>query len=112
MRPTAFGYLSMPVDPSADGGTATMQRWHQQLTSYAREEGLELAGTFADTGGADSAFYALVAQLRREEGPVAVIVPGLDHLAHIGALTGADTRTAARYLQARVLHLPQEQPPP
>jgi hypothetical protein len=75
------------------------------LAGFAAVEGYRLAGVFQDVRGrTETGLYTMLTAVRREQA-VAVAVPDLEHLRHVGCLAGADPATAARYLQARPLIL-------
>jgi hypothetical protein len=116
--PVAYGYVSVPSHLHPDDGEAAALAWAHQLADLAAREGYAYAGGFADLRGqSETGLYRLLEVLRRGDG-VAVLVPDLDHLRHAGCLAGADLRTAARYLRARLLPLTpgpdavQSAPPP
>jgi hypothetical protein len=107
-RPLAFGYLSLPAHTGPAGHEETVTAATRDLAAYAAREGYALAGIFTDVRGCSEAgLYGLLDAVRRGEA-VAVVVPGLDHLRHVGCLAGADLRTTARYLRARLLTLTPE----
>jgi hypothetical protein len=100
-RPLAFGYIRAHIlmtehelgDAKAD------------LTDFAIREGYCLAAVFVErVDRAPAAFTALVAEVKRSEA-AAVIVPGLHHLAPLGAAQAArdhlEHYTGARVLAAR-----------
>jgi hypothetical protein len=105
MMPVALGYVSVPVDRSPDDVDAEVSAWAHRLAELAAREGYAFAGGFADVRGqTETGLYRLLEVLRCGDA-VAVLVPDLDHLRHAGCLAGTDLRTAARYLQARLLTL-------
>lgn len=103
MTPSAFGYVSVPPSLDPDQGEAALQAWTHELAHLAARTEYGFAGVFADMRGqTETGLYRLLEVLRSDAG-VAVLVPDLDHLHHAGCLSGADPRTAARYLRARLL---------
>lgn len=101
--PSAFGYLAVPPALDPDDAEAALRKWTRDLAELAAREGYAFAGVFADVRGqTETGLYRLLQVLRAGEG-VAVLAPDLDHLRHAGCLTGADQRTAARYLRARLV---------
>jgi hypothetical protein len=58
---------------------------------------------FTDAGGRpERGLYLLAGYLRRDD-VVAAVVPDLDHLTQAACLSGADRRTAQRFLRAAAL---------
>jgi hypothetical protein len=102
-RPRAVGYVSVLDQSVGNGLEGARARAGWYLAAWAQREGLTLVGVFADVRGeGERGFYALVAAVQ-ERGAVAVVVPGLDHVRHLGCLTGADVRCMSRYLRAALL---------
>ena len=58
------------------------------------------------SGRTETGLYGMLAAVRRGWA-VAVVVPDVGHLRHVGCLAGADPRTAALYLRARLLPWPR-----
>lgn len=103
--PVAYGYVSVPTHLHPDDAEAAVIAWAHDLADLAAREGYAYAGGFADLRGqTETGLYHLLEVLRSGDG-VAVLVPDPDHLRHAGCLAGADLRTAARYLRARLLPL-------
>jgi len=101
LKPLTFGYWALS---SADADSEALS-WAlcELITTVARSEGYCLAGCFSDVRGvSESGLHSMAAALRRTEA-VAVIVPDLSHLQHVGCLAGADLSTAARFLRARLV---------
>jgi hypothetical protein len=100
----AYGYLSIPIHVLAAGELDELLiSGTRELAGLAGRHGHVLAGVFTDAQRhTEQGLYRLLDALRRS-GVVAVVVPDLSHLRHAGCLAGADERTMARYLRARVL---------
>jgi hypothetical protein len=105
IRP-ALGYLAIPTDASSDGPGGTVQPATAVLSAFAAQHGgYVLTRVYTDLRGVTEAgLYRLMEAVRRGD-TVTVVVPDLDHLRSARCLTGADLRTAERYLRARVLVL-------
>ena len=105
MTPTAYGYVSLGPHHHRDDVEHVVRSAAERLARFAAGEGYTFAGVFTDVRGhTESGLYQLLAALRGGDA-VAVVVPDLDHLRHVGCLTGADLHRANRYLRARVLPL-------
>ena len=104
-RPRLFGYVAVPAGTEPDAADDAIRRWRLQIAGFAQREGFALTAVFADVRGRAEAFYAMVERIGRD-GAVAVVVPDLDHLGHLPCLSGADVRSASRYLRARLLTIP------
>jgi hypothetical protein len=79
--------------------------WRESFAAYARREGYCLGSVFTDVRGREErGLYGLAEYLRRD-GVVGVVVPDVAHLMHVRALSGADWRTAQRYLHSAVLSM-------
>ena len=104
--PAAFAYLALlPRVAAAPDGQRVVAAARQELAGFAAFRGYELAGVFTEVRGrTESGLYAMLAALRGERA-VAVVVPDVEHLRHVGCLAGADLATATRYLRARLLPL-------
>jgi hypothetical protein len=108
MMPVALGYVSVPSGRRPDDVEAEVTAWAHQLAELATREGYAFAGGFVDLRGqTETDLYRLLEVLRCGDA-VAVLIPDLEHLRHAGCLAGADLRTAARYLRARLLTLAPE----
>ena len=98
--PSVFGYLSVP---GADTEQEEMAAGRRRLAAFAAREGYRLAAVFVDVrGSTETGLHQMSEALRRGEA-VAVVVPDLDHLRHVGRLLGADLATVARHLRVRLL---------
>ena len=100
----ALAYVSLRAHAGVGSGeeeeTAAFGR---ALAGFASREGYALGGVFTDVRShTESGLNALLEAIQRGDA-VAVVVPDLDHLRHVGCLTGADLPTAGRYLRARLL---------
>jgi hypothetical protein len=100
--PRLFGYVAVPAETGPDEADDAIHRWRLQIAAFAQHEGFTLTAVFADVRGRAEAFYAMVERIGRD-GAVAVVVPDLGHLGHLPCLSGADVRSASRYLRARLL---------
>lgn len=100
----ALGYVSVAAEDAPDGLEQVIAVIGRDLAVRAERAGHELAEVFADVRGrSEQGFYALVTAVRQREDVAAVVVPRLGDLGRVGCLSGADVRTAERYLRARVL---------
>jgi hypothetical protein len=102
VRPVVVGYLTVPAGLEGVRAARAVNRWRESITEYARREGYALGAVFCDRAGDERGFHATVAQVRGDRA-VAVVVPDLEHLAHVGCLAGTDRLTAQRYLRTPLL---------
>jgi hypothetical protein len=99
----AVGYLSLPTATSSH--EQTVHEVGCVLAAFATSQGYVLSGVFSDIRGeTETGLYAMLAAIR-SGAALAVLVIDIEHLRHVGCLTGADVRTASRYLRARVLSI-------
>lgn len=103
VRPVVAGYLAVPAHASLNAVEGLVGAWRESFAAYAHREGYALGSVFVDVRGrGERGLYGLAEYLRRD-GVVGVIVPGVGHLTHVQALSGAGWRTVQRFLQAAVL---------
>lgn len=101
--PVALAYVSLPARAGVGSWEEETAGIGRALAGFASREGYALRGVFTDVRGCtQSGLNALLEAIQRGDA-VAVIVPDLDHLRHVGCLAGADLPTAGRYLRARLL---------
>jgi hypothetical protein len=109
--PSAFAYLALPTHTHPGDHEEAIAAARRELAAFAAREGYPLAGVFTDVRGrTEAGLYGMLAAIRCG-GAVAVVVPDLGHLRHVGCLAGADLRTASRYLRARLLPLAPDPAP-
>jgi hypothetical protein len=95
--------LAVPAHANPDAAEGLVSAWRVSFAAYASREGLALGSVFTDVRGREErGLYGLAEYLRRD-GVVGVVVPDVAHLTHVRALSGADWRTAQRYLHSAVL---------
>jgi hypothetical protein len=97
------GYVAVPAHAGPDAADGLVAAWRSRFAAHADRHGYLLGGVFTDVRGrTERGLYSLAEYLRRD-GVVAVVVPDLEHLTQARCLSGADRRTAQRYLRAAVL---------
>jgi hypothetical protein len=96
----AFGYVVLPPF----GGIAEYSSLAGPIGVFAQTLGYCLRGIFVEEPGRSdvSSFHALLREVRLGKATV-VVVPDFGDLAHLPYLAGADERTIARFVRARVL---------
>jgi hypothetical protein len=104
MTAQALGYVRFPAD-AREGLERVVASVRRDLAACAERAIHELAGVFADPqDGSAQGFHALVVAVQRREDVAAVVVPRMGDLGQASCLSGADVRTAERYLRARAVH--------
>lgn len=103
VRPVVAGYVAVPAHANPESAQDLVAEWREAFAAYTRREGYALGSVFTDVRGQEErGLYGLAEYLRRD-GVVGVVVPDVGHLTHVRCLTGADCRTAQRFLRSAVL---------
>src|SRR3954449_4500999 len=97
-RPS-YGYVSLPAVHPPDAEV----RLRRQLADFAMLEGLDLESIFVDSRGTQPYGFAALRTLVRRTGVRLVVVPDLDHVAHIATVNALSRAGLARFLGAAVL---------
>jgi hypothetical protein len=105
----AYGYLSLPQGAPPE----VEPRLRRQLLEYARLEGLDLRQTFVDDRHNEAfGFDAVRAAFMRRADVRTLVVPDLDHLAHIPHVAGFTPAELGRHLGVAVRVVTTELAPP
>ena len=109
-RPVAVGYVAAPAHASDGDVFHEVDAWRSAFAAYVGREGYALGPVFSDRRGrGENGLYGLLEYVKQTDAD-AVVVPHIGHLTHGDCLSGADRRTAQRFLHAPVLTV--ENPPP
>ncbi len=103
-HPLAYGYISLPSARRQDAEL----RWRRELVQLAHLEGLALIGVFVDERGERPDGYAAMVEALARRDVRRVLVPSLEHFAHIPRLAGLGPGAVARHLGAAVLFVAHE----
>jgi hypothetical protein len=97
------GYVAVPAHANPDSTEGLVSAWRASFAACASSEGYCLGSVFTDVRGREERGLCGLAEYLRSDGVVGVVVPDMAHLTHVRALSGADWRTAQRYLHSAVL---------
>jgi tRNA (Thr-GGU) A37 N-methylase len=88
----AYGYVFLPNSRRHDAEL----RWRRELVQLAHLEGLTLLGVFVDESGERPDGYAAMVEALARRDVRRVLVPSLEHFAHIPRLAGLGPGAVAR----------------